>query len=748
MRKLMWFAIGFCAAIGVSAYLLMGNILAVLGAAVAAAGVGVAFCAQKWRWMRIPAVILLGCAVGFFWFWVYDGGYLSPARELDGVTAKANIEITDYSFENDHGVAADGNATWNGKPYRIRLYLHENCILNPGDYVEGTFQFRQTDKGGEREPTFHRGNGILLLAYQDGDFVIHSEKSPWWHYSVATLRQSILNMISAVFPSDTQAFARALLLGDDNDIGYELNTAFKVAGIRHIIAVSGLHVSILFGLIYLITARKRFLTTLVGIPMVMLFAAVAGFTPSVARAALMNILMVLAALFDREYDAPTALGFAGLVILGVEPLAVTSVGFQLSFGCVAGILLFYIPIRNYLLDERHLGRFKKKRFIGGLVRGFASSVAVSLGAVSLTTPLCAYYFGAVSLISPLSNLLTLWMVTFVFYGIMTACVVGLISVAAGQMIAWVVSWGIRYIVELCKLIAKFPLAAVYTQSKLIVLWLVVLYILLGLLVICRRKRPVITASLAIAGLCAALLVSWISPLMDDCRVTVLDVGQGQSIILQSEGRTFLVDCGGSYEEDAADLAAEKLLSMGISRIDGLILTHYDTDHVGGAAYFLTRIRADMLYLPPCGEDETAAQLLQNNNTYLIENDVVLEYDTSKLTIFASEEDGSSNESSLCVLFQAGNCDILITGDQSASGEKQLLQKVQLPRLEVLVAGHHGSKRSTCQELLDATDPQVVVISAGKNNPYGHPSQELLDRLQELGCIVFRTDQDGTITIRR
>jgi competence protein ComEC len=238
-------------------------------------------------------------------------------------------------------------------------------------------------------------------------------------------------------------------------------------------------------------------------------------------------------------------------------------------------------------------------------------------------------------------------------------------------------------------------------------------------------------------------------MMDDCRMTVLDVGQGQSIILQSEGQTFLVDCGGSYADDAADKAAETLLSMGIGHIDGLILTHYDTDHAGGTEQFLSRIKADMLFLPTSdGEDTLADRLSTRGGVFLIEKDTVLTYDSTQLTIFTSESKDSGNESSLCVLFQAGNCDILITGDRSASGERQLLEKADLPELEVLVAGHHGSKKSTCEELLAATSPKVVVISVGANNAYGHPAQELLERLEAQGCIIFRTDQDGTIIIRR
>ena len=749
MRKLMWFSIGFGAAIIVAAYLLIGSITGIFGAIFAVAAIGCGAAARKVRWMRIPGVIALGISVGLLWFWVYDGLYLSPARNLDGVTTKGVIEIIDYSFSGDNGTIADGNALWDGRQYRIRLYLHEDTVLEPGDLVTGTFDFRITDKGGNREPTFHRGNGIKLLAYHSGAVTVQKADAPWWEYPVSHLRHEMLSLISRIFPDDTESFARALLLGDDNDIGYEMNTAFKVTGVRHIIAVSGLHVTILFGLIYLLTARKRLLTTLFGIPLVLLFAALAGFTPSVVRASIMHIFMVVADLFDREYDAPTAMGFAAVAILTTEPLAATSVSFQLSFGCVAGILLFYEPIRSYLLHKNRLGRYRKKPYIGALVRGFASSVSVSIGAVSLTTPLCAMYFGTVSLVSPLTNLLVLWMVTFVFYGIMAACAVGSVFLGAGQVMGWVVSWGIRYIEGVCKGLARIPLAAVYTNAVPIVLWLVFVYVLVGLLLLFRKKRPLITLSLAILGLCVALIFSWIPPMQDQCRMTVLDVGQGQSIILQSKGRTFLVDCGGSYDDEAADMAAEQLLSMGINRIDGMILTHYDADHAGGVTQFLTRIRVDSLYFPQWEENDPKGQRLGTlDGVCLVDRDMVLQYDTAKITLITSKRVNSRNESSLCVLFQTKNCDILLTGDRSAAGELELLERMDLPRLEVLVAGHHGSKYSTSQALLDATQPQVVVISVGANNGYGHPAQELLDRLAELGCTVFRTDLDGTILIRR
>ena len=749
MRKLMWFTVGFALSCAFGAYVLSGNLLAVIAIALLTCCGGVWLLCRHFGWKFIPLTILLGMVTGLMWYWVYDGAYLSPASELDGQTTYATLEVLDYGFNTEYGVAADGNASWQGKTYRIRFYLDGQRPLLPGDLVSGQFRFRITHEGME-ESTYHRGNGIMLLAYEVGEAEITHQETPLWHYPAAHLRQYLIGLIQSIFPEDTEAFARALLLGDDNDIRYELNTAFKVSGIRHIIAVSGLHVSILFGVVYILSGKRRVLTALIGIPVLILFAAVAGFTPSVIRACVMHGLMILAMLFNREYDPPTALSFAALSMLVANPLAITSVSFQLSVGCMAGIFLFAEKIKNWLLEENHLGHAKGKDLVSALVRGFSGSVAVSLGAVSITTPLSALYFGAVSLISPLTNLLTLWVVTIVFYGVMAACLVGMFWNAGAAGLAWLVSWPIRYIMELTGLLAKFPLAAVYTRSDLVVLWLGICYVLLILFLLMKHRRPLFFTCTALISLCMVLLISWTEPMRDSFRMTVLDVGQGQSIILQSDGKTYLVDCGGSYADDAADVAAETLLSMGISRIDGLILTHYDTDHAGGAEMLLSRIRADALYLPAWEDErdtENALSAYRDGSVNLMEQDMELLWEDTKITLITSEIRDSGNESSLCVLFQAGDYDILITGDRGSLGEKLLMQRYALPKLDVLVVGHHGSKYSTSSELLEVTQPRVAVISVEEGNRYGHPAPELLERLRAAGCEIYRTDEDGTVIIR-
>jgi len=750
MRKLMWFTIGFGGACAVGAYLLFGNVLAVLAVATLILSGTVWLLGRRWKRIMPGVAICLGLAVGLLYFWGFDGSYLRPARELDGVTTKASIEITDYSFKSRYGICADGNAQWQGKTYRIRLYVNDVEILNPGDIVTGTFRFRITNEGGADTATYHRGNGIALIAYQRGDVTVERPDAPWWYYPAAHIRSAVLENIGRIFPEDTAAFAKALLLGEDSELSYEVNTDFKVSGIRHIVAVSGLHVSILFGFLYTVAGKRKWLTALLGLPVLVLFAAVAGLTPSVIRACVMHGLMILAMLLNREYDPPTALAFSALVMLILNPLVITSVSFQLSMGCMAGIFLFAERIRNWLLDDRHLGHSQGKSLKAKLTRAFAGSVSVSLGAVSLTTPLSALYFDTVSLISPLSNLLTLWMVSVAFYGIMAAVMLSFLWIGAAQVLAWLFSWPIRFILGVSAVLADIPMAAVYTRSDAIAFWLAGCYVLLVLYLLMKGRHTLAVSCVGVIGLCAALLFSWTQPMSDSVRMMVLDVGQGQSIILQADGKTFLVDCGGSYSDDAADVAAETLLSMGITRIDGFILTHYDADHAGGAEYLLSRIRVDALFLPVWEEEnETASQLsaYRNGTVYSVESDLELSWEDSKLTIFSSDIRDSGNESSLCVLFQAENCDILITGDRGRLGEKLLLRSAELPELDVLVVGHHGAKDSACAELLEVTSPRVAVISVGDNS-YGHPNQETLDRLMDAGCEIFRTDRDGTVIIRR
>ncbi len=749
MRKLMWFAIGFGTACAVGAYFYPEK-LHIIAAAALAFGVLLTAASHWFCAVRSLAIVILAFSLGAGWFLIYDCAVLSNARTLDGRSAAMDITATDYSTVSDYGCKVSGAVTVQDRQYAVVVSLDEVISCKPGDILRGTFSFRFTAAGSEKDPTYHRSEGVFLLAYPVGAVShIALEEIPA-EFFPQKLRMSIIQRIDSLFPQDAAAFAKALILGDRSGIDYETSTAFKVSGISHIVAVSGLHVSILFSLAALLFGKRRVILFFLGIPLLALFAAVTGFTPSVVRACIMQALMLTALLVNKEYDPPTALAFAALIMLVINPMVIISISFQLSFGCMIGIFLFSERIFNWLMDAKRLGRWKRKRILGIFIRWIARSVSVTYSAGVITTPLVAVYFGTVSLVSVLTNLLVVWLITYIFYGVLLACGVSLLGLFAGRIAAWLTVYPIRFVLGTVKVLASIPMAAVYTKSIYIVVWLVICYVLLVVFLLMKRKPVLVFGCLSALCLCVCLVFSWVEPLLDSCRLTVLDVGQGQCLLLQSDGKTFLIDCGGSSDTGSADIAAETLLSQGIDALDGVIVTHYDRDHAGGVAKLLTRIKADTVYLPALvDEDGYSVQIRNaaNGSVVLVSEDFSLCYGSTSISVYAPESYHLSNDSSLCVLFQRENCDILITGDRGSLGELLLLHRTALPTLDVLIAGHHGSDGSTGERLLEQTKPRYVMISVGKNNRYGHPSDKLLERLNRYGCIVLRTDLYGTIIYR-
>ncbi len=743
MRKLLYVTMGFGFACGSYAYFLPGEYLQTAIYSALFLGIAVLPFSGRWKNMARMALLFFGCTAGFFWISQYDTCYLRPAAALDTKTLTASIRTLDYSYETAYGSAVDGMLTINDKPYQVKTYLNEASQIAPGDILTGSFRFRLTAPDAEEESRYHQGKGIFLIAYQRGDLICTKAKESFFDH-IARVRLHIRTLLQHVFPEDTYPFALALLLGDGRELDYATDTAFKLSGIRHIVAVSGQHVAILFALIHAVTLRRRFLTALLGFPSLILFAALTGFTPSVTRACLMSGLMLLASILDREYDGATGLSFASLVMLACNPLVITSVSFQLSAGSVAGIYLFYPSIRKWLLSCFSVRKEHKIR--SKLAGWLASSVAITLSAMTVSTPLCAAYFGTVSLSGVLTNLLTLWIISFVFYGILTVCILALLSQQGAALLAGLISVPIRYILLIAKTLGGFPLAAVYTRSIYIAAWLAFVYVLLLIFLCMRRKRPVVLFCCAVLGLCVSLLASWLEPMAGaDLRFTVLDVGQGQCLLLQWKDQTYMVDCGGDSDTITADIAAETLLSQGITQLDALILTHLDRDHAGAAGNFLSRIDTKLLILPP--EPSELPELTDGTAIFVSEN-LSFSGNGLRIEIFAPLFPGNSNEMSLCILFDTEKCDILITGDRNGFGERSLLRHNTIPDVDILVAGHHGSKNSTCEELLQQVKPEIVCISAGEDNSYGHPAPELLQRLWNHHCTVFRTDLQGDIIIRR
>ena len=736
MRRIVYLALGFAAACGLNLYTDSWTVRLVGAGLVLAVA---ALADKKPGAIRRFLATFLGCMLGFAWFWGYTTRNLNLISELDGEIMECTIRASDYSRETEYGSAVDGTMLVGGKTYRVTAYLNQVEAVSPGDSISGQFRLRITTEAGENPSSYYQGKGIFLLAYQKSEIKLYHNPQTFRDIP-SILRHHIQEILEICIPPDCVAFSKALLLGDTSELSYQTDTDLKISGIRHVVAVSGLHISIFFAMISTITFRKRFLTAFAGIPLLLLFAAVAGFTPSVTRACIMSGLMLIAQLLDKEYDGPSALAFAVLVMLFANPFCIGSVSFQLSVASVMGIFLFAPAVREKLTAGLEGNKGKKY----ALLRKLAAGIAVTVGAQILTIPLCAYYFGVVSLVGVVTNLLVLWVLSVTFCLLAAVCVLAVVCSPMAGFVGAIAGVLIRYVLLVAKVMASFPLAAVYTVSPYITIWLFFAYLLLILYLQCG-KMAVSFVCCAILSLCISLIASWWEPSSSDVRFTVLDVGQGQCLLMQSGGRVYVVDCGGDNGERTADIAAEALLSQGYAHVDALILTHTDRDHAGGAEAFLSRIRTDALILPRQIENMA---IPEDTQVVLATRDIVITDGYTTIRIFAPVFYGEENEMSLCVLFDTEKCDILITGDRNAFGERSLLRHADIPDVDILVAGHHGSRYSNCEELLAAAKPEIVCISVGAENPYGHPSAEALERFAHFGCTVYRTDRQGTITIRR
>lgn len=378
--------------------------------------------------------------------------------------------------------------------------------------------------------------------------------------------------------------------------------------------------------------------------------------------------------------------------------------------------------------------------------------------MALTAPLSAVYFGSLSLVSPLANLLVLWMAPVLFScALLGTALCALLPAlapltAAADLLA-------RYLLWAAGLLADIPGGAVSFDGPGTVMWLVFLYTLLGICTLSReRRRKYLVALLAGAvGLGAVRALPRLTVAGGGLTAVAVDVGQGAGTLLHAGDTTVLVDCGSLGSPRQAGIAAARALeTYGWGGLDCVVLTHYHADHAGGLASLLARVEVERLVLPQLlgSRDQAALQrevlaLAERYGTAVTYVESPMETplgEAARLTVYPPVAEGSANEEGLTVLCSAGAFDLLITGDMNAAAERRLTALYDLPDIEVLLAGHHGSRYSTSQELLEAVSPEVGIISVGENS-FGHPAGEAMERMAGAGMTLYRTDLQGNILIR-
>ncbi|MEE8473016.1 MAG: DNA internalization-related competence protein ComEC/Rec2 [Dehalococcoidia bacterium] len=576
--------------------------------------------------------------------------------------------------------------------------------------------------------------------------------------SLSSLRHRLSRSLAQALPEPQGSLAQGILLGLRGNIPRTLKATFVQTGTAHLLAISGLHVAIVAGLLLGLgiwaLGRERPYYILLPLLALWLYIILSGMRPPAIRAGVMMSLFLAAEYLGRQRSTPTALVFAAAAMVGIHPHILWDVGFQLSFLALAG-LIFLAPF------FRFLGR----------------SAALSLSAVLATWPLIAHHFGIVSAVSLPATLLALAALPAVILGSALVAFLGLVS----DTLAWgagLLVWPfLSYMIEVVKGFASLPGAYVAVGSfgaPLVWGYYLGLGAVLGTIHQRRRltdlasrlrarppglpRRGILTVLLL--GAIGVWVVALVSPPPGRLEVSFLDVGQGDAILIQTPSHLqVLVDGGPSPRAIALALGRE--LPFWDRSLDLLVLTHPEADHLGGLVEVLGRYRVGRVMGPGLPADSSLYRewrrlLDEKGIPYFtartgqrveLGDGIVLEVLGPSEAIMGRADLGP-NDKGVVLRLVKGGVSFLLMGDVGWEGEMDLLSRRAGLRSTVFKVGHHGSKTSTSPQSLMAVGPQAAVISVGAENTFGHPSPEVVGRLEErLGeDRIFLTSEQGTITL--
>ena len=752
MRKLAWAALGFAAAAGLAEYVLSVEELPFFAAALAVLALSAPLLKNRVR--RGQALALcLSAALGFLSWWGYYTYRVLPCEALVGQNITLTATVRDYVERHPDYERVEIRVLEGGPKVKGLLYLYDGTMpeLEPGDIIRAEIRVSSAvTRQGERS-RIYTSQGHLLLGYirEDGLAVTGRMDRPWLYFP-QRLSHAVQALCDELFDEDTAPFVKGLLTGNTDQLEEDTEnyTAMRTAGVMHIVAVSGMHMFVLVAFLQLLLGKSR-RTSILCLPLIALFALMAGGKPSVVRAAVMQAMVLLAPVAGREADGRTCLGAALLVLLLADPMAIGGVGLQLSFSCMAG-LVFLLPRMMQWMGERLPKQNRMAAYAAG-------NLACTVCATVFSAPLAALYFGQMPLFSLAANLLTLWAVELIFAGGYVSCALGALWPAAGGAMAWALSWAVRACMLVYRTLAQIPFASLDMTSGRNLLWLAGAYgIGAAWFVLRKRGRHIrldVPLCLVLMGLGAVLLQGKLTIRRGEGLVSVLDVGQGECVVLADSEGAVVVDCGGSALSSAGDVAANYLLSIGKTRIDALVLTHLHADHANGVETLLYRTDVGCLVMPADGDDsdwqrEDILQAAERENVpvHLIGEKTHLQAGGIGLDLLLPEGEQDTNERGIVALASMGDMRTLIMGDAGREAEMSLLAERAIPDVDILVVGHHGSRSASGPVFLRAAKAETAVASVGYNT-YGHPAPDVLERLEYYCEDVLRTDEQGNVVIR-
>jgi len=751
MRKLAIAAFAFSAAVFAANYMFSRS--SVIYAAVFCTFIGAAVMGIRLKSLRGVVIAAFAASVGFVSFAAHYDLTAEKAHDLNGSTETVRFVLTGTPQKYETYTSAEVRLAVDGMPRLKCLFYDSGSDLESfscGDILTAKVKLSAADIRYGKHTDRYTAKDVYLTGSVKGMILKLGHRTSLVS-AAALVSRAVGRAADFLFPSDTAPFIKALIVGDKSDIYRDdaQYVALSRAGLMHVVAISGMHVSFLVAFLRLVFGKGR-RSSLLCIALIWMFVTVSGLSPSAVRAAFMQTMLLIAPLLGRENDTVTSLSAALAILLLINPFAAANISLQLSFSAMLGIILFADRMTESMM--RPFGEGK----LSAWMRYPVGIIGTSLSVMAFTLPVTAIHFGYVSVLSVLTNLLCLWAVPICFIGGYASCLLSLIP-AIGKAAAFVVSMFVRYCFRVCGIIASLPYSVIYLSGVLSALWILLFYVSLALVFAFRLKTLwktlIPTATVVIGILLTQFGTQWY---YDSFRGTIaaIDVGQGQCISAFSKESTVLIDCGSiSYAEyNAGDCAAAYLKSHGRNKVDVLVFTHLHSDHANGVERLLNLMEVDTILIPPAAlDDEALFDLLRcakqhGTDVKLAEDGDMVVLNGLLLRSFDADIEGDKNERCMPVVVSLGEYDIVVTGDAPADREKRLKEEIDLSSVEALVVGHHGSKSASCEEYLGAIGGRCALISVGKNT-YGLPNAEILERLERFGYTVSRTDTDGTVEIR-
>jgi len=746
-----------------------------------------------------PAVAAMPFVVlGALFIHPYSWPMQAPNHIRNFINESARAGTTDTLGQDVEGVVLSAATTRGGRPRveveaerimrgqgwvetvgKVALTLPEGLTFRPGDRIRFVARLREPVNFGNPGEYDYKGRlnreGVFAsasvskqgLVIRTGEIAPGAMRRIW--RVVDEARAGIRRFIDA--NAANAGALNALVIGDGSGVDPALREAFAKTSTAHILAISGLHTGIVavafYWLILLVLKRSERLmlacnvrkaALLACVAPVAVYAVLAGLPVSAMRAVLMVCAFAVSFAINRGRDYWNTLALAGLVILAADPSALWDISFQLSFVAVAGII--YVLPRLHeaagaaaaaVEGEGRVRRFMRRRVLAAALVTAAASVA--------TAPVIAYHFHRVSLTGMAANLAVIPLVTLIVPLLLAAASASLVWNGLAKAALFFADIIFSVLAATVKVFAALPYSSAWVTTPT-PLEVALYYVLIVSAVNMKRARVFVYLTPVIA---LAILGDWgywsyYARHTGDLKVTFISVGQGESALVEfDQGSTMLIDGGGFYNsgfDTGERIVAPLLWRKKISRLDYMVLSHPQRDHMGGLRFLAEAFRPREFWWNGDGELNGGGGLGRlGASLAAVGAEIKTPHDLSSGRMI----DGATvrvlhplapgfegNDASLVLMLAYADVNLLFTGDIGQAAETVLERR--LPRADVLKVAHHGSRYSTGAGFLGAAAPSVAVISAGRANPFGFPNAQTLDRLTRAGARVFRTDLDGAVTV--